>query len=83
MCNDAYNEIGLRAPSNAKEKHTTRVAAMPTASLCIIGRHMTTGMGIKTNDLVKTTERLVEVHSKHIKLDGIMFFKPDPGGRHD
>ena len=36
--------IGHRMPSKEKERYTTRVAEMPRASLCIIGRCVTTPM---------------------------------------
>ena len=46
---------------------------MPTASLCIIGRCLTTHKGITTHKPAKTTELLVETNSRHIKLDGNVF----------
>ena len=52
LCNDAYDEIGLRALTKVKERHTKKVAAMPRASMCII-------------DLGKTTESLVEGEQHH------------------
>ena len=42
LCHDAYTKFGLRAPNNLKVMHTTRVAAIPRASLFIIGRCITT-----------------------------------------
>ena len=39
LCYDAYDKIALRAPSNVKERHTMRVAAVPRESLADAGPH--------------------------------------------
>ena len=73
LCHDAYDEIRLRAPSKARGRHIKTVAAMPRASMCIIGRCMTTWIGITRPNLVKTTERLVGTIGRQVKLDGVVF----------
>ena len=62
-----------RAPSTARERHTTTVSAMHRALVCLISRCVTTRMGIKRHALVKTNEGLVGANGKQNKLDGVMF----------
>ena len=72
---NAYDKISLEAPNTAGDQHTTMVTAMPDtgASMCLVGRCLTMGMGITRHNLAATTERGVGVNGGRIKLDGIVF----------
>ena len=48
--------------------NTTKVAATPRVSHCIIGR-----CGITSNNLVRTNKKLVEADGRQINLDGAIF----------
>ena len=55
--------------NNTIVKHTSKVAAIPMATLYFSSRCVTALMGITTCNLVETTKQLVEA----IQLDGVVF----------
>ena len=78
MCHD---NISPKATNTAMEKQTIMVTAMrdPGASLSLVVRCMTMGMGITIHDLVKTTNRLVGANGGQIKLDSMVSLNPSIG----
>ena len=59
LSHNANDEISLKVPNKAGEKHTTMVTAMPDTglSICLIDRCVTMQMGITRHDLAKTTKQ--------------------------
>ena len=75
LCHHAYDEIGLKEPNKAGEKHTTMVTPRPDkgTSTYLIVRCVTPRMVITRHNLAKTNERLVRSNAGQIKLDGAVF----------
>ena len=75
LCDNAYDQTGLKAPSRARKGQTTKIATMPDTepSMCLIGRCLSTRMGIMIQDLVKTTKKLIAANGEHIELDSTLF----------